>query len=77
MTVVFSAEDSTDPNSDTLEYFWDLDEDGQFDDGMADGSTVMTSWTYQKPGARTVTLLVDDQHGGTSTATVKIMARKK
>jgi PKD repeat protein len=54
----FDASASSDPERDTLTYSWN------FGDGST-GSGVTTSHRYTKAGQYTVTLSVDDGHGGT------------
>jgi PKD repeat protein len=54
----FDASASSDPERDTLTYSWN------FGDGST-GSGVSTSHRYTKAGQYTVTLSVDDGHGGT------------
>jgi PKD repeat protein len=62
--VMLDAGRSTDPNDDALTYAWDLDGDGQYDDGAGALQTV-TFWT---PGRHLVGVQVSDGHGGTSVA---------
>ena len=54
LTVHFDAAASSDPNGGTIAYAWDLDGDGQFDDGSA----VTATWTYLVAGDVTVSLKV-------------------
>src|SRR5919108_1795539 len=58
------ASTSSDPDgNDTLAaYEWDLDQDGQFDDGSGPNAT----WTYPQVGTKTVKLRVRDGGGATS-----------
>ena len=44
-------------------YAWDLDDDGQFDDGTA----VSRTTSFSTPGNHTIRLRVSDGHGGTDT----------
>ena len=69
LSVNFSAAGSSDPNGDPLTYAWDLDGDGQFDDGT--GSTASRTYAL---GTVTVALRVSDGHGGTGTATTPVTA---
>ena len=60
LTVIFDARDSSDPNAgDTLNYVWDLDGDGAYDDS----TSVTPSFTYSTPGRHTARVLVGDNHG--------------
>lgn len=68
LTVSFSGTSSTDPENGALTYAWDLDVDGQFDDGS--GSTA--SWTYPDPGTFNPVLRVTDPLGASDTETVAI-----
>ena len=49
-------------------YAWDLDNDGQFDDGA--GSTAST--TFSSSGGKTVRLRVTDNRGETDTSTIVV-----
>ena len=69
LNVAFNASGTTDPNqAEVLTYTWDLDGDGQCDDG----SGVTINRTYSAPGAITVKLCVADQIGATDTTTRQI-----
>ncbi len=69
LTVQFDGSASSDPDSgDTLDYAWDLDGDGQYDDSTA----VAPSHTYTSPGNYTASLLVTDNQDEPSTAAVEI-----
>jgi PKD repeat protein len=59
---------STDPDGSIASYAWDLDDDGQFDDGT--GATAITS--FATPGQHNVRLQVSDDNGATDVATVPI-----
>src|SRR6185503_583214 len=60
---VFFTSDSSDPENRIEFERWDLDNDGQFDDHT--GSSA--SRTFSAGGSYTVSLLVEDRDGGTST----------
>jgi PKD repeat protein len=63
VAVGFDAQPSTDPDGDRLTYAWDLDDDGQFDDGsLATASEVFTT-----AGSHVVRLKVSDGRGQTDT----------
>jgi glucose/arabinose dehydrogenase len=69
LTVQFDGSGSSDPDAgDTLDYAWDLDGDGQYDDSTAVGP----SYTYTSQGVYTASLRVTDSHGASSTAAVTI-----
>ena len=55
----FDASGSTDPNNDTLQYAWDLDGDGAYDDS----TRPRPSRTYTQEGKVTVRLRVTDPAG--------------
>lgn len=54
---------SSDPNNDSLSYAWDLDDDDQFDDA----SIASPAYTWPDNGVFSVTLLITDSGGLTST----------
>jgi glucose/arabinose dehydrogenase len=66
--VTFSGTGSTDPDGQTLQFAWDLDNDGAFDDGSQSTAT----YTYVAAGTVTARLRVTDTDGLTDTATVAI-----
>ena len=69
MAVDFDGSGSSDPDfGDTLEYAWDLDEDGQYDDSTA----VSPNRTYTQVGTVSVGLRVTDDDGATDTDSVEI-----
>jgi PKD repeat protein len=69
LTVTFDARASSDSDpGDVLTYAWDLDGDGELDDGT--GSVVTT--TYGTVGTRTVRLQVTDAAGARDTAETTI-----
>jgi|GEM_PF-625969 len=60
LTVSFSGAASSDPNpGDALDFAWDLDGDGQFDDSTA----IAPTFTYTTGGTRVVKLRVTDRAG--------------
>ncbi len=59
---------STDPDGSIASYAWDLDNDGQFDDGTAASAQA----SFATPGAKTVKLRVTDNSGGTTTQSVDV-----
>ncbi|NJN97862.1 MAG: PKD domain-containing protein [Anaerolineales bacterium] len=63
-----NGSNSTDPNGSSLDYAWDLDGDGQFDDA----ATAATSYSWAEPGVYTVTLRVTDSQGLTDTDTAVV-----
>ncbi len=69
LTVEFDATASADDDpGDVLEYAWDLDGDGELDDGT---EPVITT-TYDSVGTRTVRMRVTDAAGATDTAETTI-----
>ncbi|HEY6652863.1 MAG TPA: PQQ-dependent sugar dehydrogenase [Solirubrobacterales bacterium] len=69
LQVQFDASGSTDPNGDSpLDYAWDLDGDGQFDDSLA----VNPTKTYTAPGIYHPVVQVSDPSGATGTASVEV-----
>jgi glucose/arabinose dehydrogenase len=69
LTVNFNGSGSSDPDAgDTLTYAWDLDGDGQFDDG----SLAQVTFTYTLAGNYTATLKVTDNHGLFDTDSITI-----
>lgn len=69
LTVDFSAELSSDPDSDFLSYSWDFDSDNVEDDSLE-----VTSYTFTDAGAYLVTLTVSDPDGETSVDQIEIVA---
>jgi PGF-CTERM protein len=67
-TITLNASDSVDPDGTIVEYKWDLDGDGVYDD--ADGSVVTTS--FGSAGNATVGLMIVDDGGATNTTTETI-----
>jgi hypothetical protein len=61
--VITLTASGSDPGGGVITYTWDLDDDGQFDDGS--GSTV--TYTWQVAGTYTVTVRAEDAQGLTST----------
>jgi glucose/arabinose dehydrogenase/PKD repeat protein len=73
LTVAFTGSGSSDPDpGDTaaLQYAWDLDGDGQYDDSTQPNP----SHTYTQPSTYSASLRVTDPEGATGTATVVIQA---
>ncbi len=70
LTVVFNASNSIDFSGGPLTYAWDLDNDGQYDDG----TTVTVSRTFTSVGIYTIGLRVTDSDGITATTTVSVNA---
>ncbi len=69
LAVDFDGSGSTDPDAnDSLDYAWDLDGDGEYDDSTA----VMPSRTYTEVGTVTVGLEVTDDDGANDTDSVEI-----
>jgi hypothetical protein len=66
--VVFTAAASTDPEGGALTYEWDLDEDGQYDDGTG----VTASYVYNDDGSHLVAVRVTDAQGACATATALV-----
>jgi PKD repeat protein len=70
--VLLDAGRSTDPNDDALVYAWDLDGDGQYDDGAGATQTV----SYDTAGKYKVAVQISDGRGGTAVAkgTITVLA---
>jgi PKD repeat protein len=64
---------STDPDGNVSQRAWDLDGDGQFNDG--NGNSVTRS--FPENGARTITLKVTDNDGDSSTASREVTIRNR
>jgi PKD repeat protein len=69
LTVAFSGSTSNDPDGGPLTYAWDLDGDGQYDDGT--GPTAMSTYPV---GTVTVGLRVTDQQATSATTTASVDA---
>ncbi|MFA6917920.1 MAG: PKD domain-containing protein [Candidatus Gracilibacteria bacterium] len=67
--VAFDASDTTDSDSNIVDYKWDFN-----GDGTDDGYGQKTSHTYNEEGTYTVTLTVVDADGNKSTATTVVKA---
>lgn len=72
LTVQFDASESMDPDGEIVEYEWDLDGDGSYDDG----NEVTSEYTYTQYGTYTVKLRVTDNNGETSVAEKNIEAQE-
>ncbi len=71
LTAAFDAGSSSDPDAgDVLRYEWDLDADGQFDDGTGRTATA----TYPTPRTLAVRVRVTDSYGLSSIAQVTVSA---
>ncbi len=71
LTVSFDGRGSRDPDpGDTLTYAWDLDGDGNFDNG----TTPTVRYTYTRAGTYTAVLRVTDSRGASDTARVVVTA---
>lgn len=71
LEVAFDASGSTDANpADVLQFAWDLDGDGAFDDATGETAT----FTYESPGVWTPAVRVTDVAGASDVATVEITA---
>src|SRR3954451_952519 len=66
-TITFTST-STDPDGSIASYAWDLDNDGQLDDGT--GSSAQKA--FSTPGNRTVRLRVTDNSGASTTVSVVV-----
>jgi glucose/arabinose dehydrogenase len=69
LAVTFDGSASVDPDGESLSYAWDLDGDGQFDDGSGPTAT----FSYATAGKVTARLQVSDPRGGT--AVVEVVVR--
>jgi glucose/arabinose dehydrogenase len=68
-TVQFDASGSSDPEGDAFDYAWDLDGDGEFDDG-SDQPTA--EWTYESATNVVVKVRVSDEFGRDDIAAVTL-----
>ncbi len=69
LLVSFDASGSSDADpNDTISFAWDLDGDGQYDDG----TTPTTQYTYTNPGSITARVRVTDNHGAATIGSVLI-----
>ncbi len=66
--LLLSGANSTDPGNDIITYAWDLDADGQYDDGTG----VDTTFIPTQPGIYTIGLQVTDADGASSTDTTTV-----
>jgi len=70
LDVAFSAAGSTDPDGDELDYAWDLDGDGAYDDATG----AETAHTYPQAGTVRAGVRVTDTLGETASAHVRVTA---
>lgn len=70
LEVTFDASSSYDPDGEIVAYDWDLDGDGDFDDGEGD----LVSYEYTQEGDYEVTLRVTDNNGEYATTSLTIEA---
>lgn len=63
-TITFDAGTSKDPNGDTLTFAWDLDGDGNFNDGAG----TQAQFSYAQPGTRLVAVKATDTAGNSNVA---------
>jgi glucose/arabinose dehydrogenase len=68
LLVQFDASNSSDPDDDPLEYAWDLDDDGEFDDS----TEASPSYEYVESGVHLATVRVTDPDGASDTDSVSI-----
>ena len=68
LQVAFSAAASSDPEGQSLSYAWDLDGDGEFDDGAA----ATAAFTYTVAGSRVARVRVSDAGGLSDVAALTI-----
>ena len=71
LTVTLDATSSTDPDpgdTSTLQFTWDLDDDGAFDDGS--GAIIHTTLTV--PGTHAISVQATDRQGSSGTATTSV-----
>ena len=71
-TVTFDASGSTDPEHDTLTYAWTLSQPSGSTDALSAAAGSQVTLKPSTLGDYTVTLTVDDGHGGTNTTTATI-----
>lgn len=75
-SITLDASGSSDPNGDTLTYFWDIDNDGVFGDVM--GATPSLSWAQLvafgigDDGSYPIAVQVSDGNGGTDIASTTV-----
>ena len=76
--ITFTGKDSSDPDGDTLEYYWDFNSNDENDESVrgdiSNNGKITHSYAYE--GSYTVTLTVTDGKN-TNSATVKVKVEKK
>lgn len=72
-TVTFNASTSTDPEGGVLTFSWDLDGDGQYDDGP---NNPITNFTYNAAGTYVARVRVVDSYGAVSIVGVNITIKR-
>ncbi len=72
LTVHFDASESVDPDGEITAYAWDLDGDGEFDDG----TNVEENFTYERYQTVTVRLQVTDNNNETNVAEQEIVVEE-
>ncbi len=75
-SLTLNAANSSDPDSDTLTYLWDLDNDLVYGDAVGENPTInwatLQSNNINDDGIYTIGLKVDDGHGGIGITTAEI-----
>lgn len=70
LKVHFDATGSYDPDGEIVDYEWDMDDDGAFDDAIG----VEADWTFEQEGNYKVTLRVTDNSGQYNTTELTVSA---
>jgi uncharacterized repeat protein (TIGR01451 family) len=66
--ITLDGSGSTDPDGTIIAYYWDLDNDGQYDDASGAQPTILSSsGIWLTPGTYTITLQVKDDQAATDT----------